>query len=62
MDKLYNERTMELNDKKIMEALSSATKDYEDGSIIECCDTLIEIVWAIQEYMKDNELWRRRDG
>lgn len=55
MDKLYNERTRELNDKKIMEALSSATKDYEDGSIIECCDTLIEIVWAIQEYMKDND-------
>lgn len=55
MAKLYNERTKELNDKAIMVALASATKDYEDGSIIECCDTLIEIVWAIQEYLKDND-------
>ena len=55
MAKLYNEHTKELNDKAIMVALASATKDYEDGSIIECCDTLIEIVWAIQEYMKDND-------
>ena len=55
MAKLYNERTKELNDKAIMGALASATKDYEDGSIIECCDALIEIVWAIQEYMKDND-------
>lgn len=54
MDKLYNERTKELNDKKIMEALSSATKDYEDGAIIECQDILIDIVNAITQFTQDN--------
>lgn len=54
MDKLYNERTKELNDKTIMEALSSATKDYEDGAIIECQDILIGIVNAITQFTQDN--------
>ena len=54
MAKLYNERTKELNDKAIMVALASATKDYEDGSIIECQDILIDIVNAITQFTQDN--------
>ena len=54
MAKLYNERTKELNDKAIMVALASATKDYEDGEIIECYDTLLDVIAAIQDFTNDN--------
>ena len=40
----------ELKDKKIMEALLQATKDYENGAIAEARDTLVDIVNAIDEF------------
>lgn len=44
----------ELKDKEIIEALKQATKDYEDGAIWEARDTLVDIVWAIDEFSKEN--------
>ena len=43
-----------LNDKKIIEALKDAIKDYEDGAIIECRDTLQDVVDSINEF-EDNQ-------
>lgn len=50
--KFYNEKTKELADTQIIAALKSAIKDYEDGAIIECENTLIDIVNAIREFDK----------
>lgn len=50
--KYYNEKTKELADTEIIAALKSAIKDYEDGAIIECENTLIDIVNAIREFDK----------
>ena len=41
----------ELYDSKIIEALKVATKDYENGAICECADTLREIVYAVDSYV-----------
>ena len=40
----------ELKDKKIIEALKAAVKQYENGEIAEVRDTLEEIVEAINEF------------
>ena len=40
----------ELQDKRILTALQTAARDYENGEIIEVRDLLIDIVAAIDEY------------
>ena len=51
----YNDKTKELDDIAVVNGLENAIKDYEDGAIIECVDTLITIINAIQEWDRDNE-------
>lgn len=43
----------ELDDRKIIETLLRAAKEYEDGAIADVRDTLVEIVNAIDEF-EDN--------
>ena len=43
----------ELKDKEIIRALKQATKDYEDGSIWETRNTLVDIVRAIDEFSEE---------
>lgn len=51
----YNERTKQLKDKKITEALLRAALDYESGAIIEVRDTLYDIVEAIDAFVTQEE-------
>ena len=53
MSKFY--RKGELQDKKIVEALEQAAKDYENGEILEVKGVLIEIINAITEFEQDYE-------
>ena len=43
-------RNGELQDKKIIKALTQAAKDYENGEIAEVRDLLADIVNAIDEF------------
>lgn len=43
-------RNGELQDKKIIKALTQATKDYENGAILETRDLLLDICVAINEF------------
>ena len=51
--KFYNNKTKELNDKEILNALEEAYKDYENGAISECRLTLNQISRAIFEFEQD---------
>ena len=42
-----------LNDKLVKDMLTSATKSFQDGEIIEARDTLIEIVEAIDDFDRE---------
>lgn len=44
-----------LEDEKILNALDSARKDYEDGAIVECMDTIAEIYNALALFTKQEE-------
>lgn len=44
----------ELEDQKICDALCKASNDYENGEIIEVRDLLMEIVNAIDDFIKQN--------
>lgn len=46
----YNERTKELKDKKILDALEKAKTMYENGEIAEVEDILVDIVNAIDAF------------
>lgn len=52
----YNEKTKELDDISVVNGLESATKDFKDGAIIECRDTLIAIINAIYDWEQENAL------
>lgn len=54
--KYYNLRENELQDDKIIQALINAIHDYENGAIIEVRDELANIVYAITEFEKMDEL------
>ncbi len=41
---------VELNDKKNIELIKQALKDYENGAIIEARDALAEVVENIDDY------------
>lgn len=43
----------ELKDSKIIKALSEATENYKDGAIVETRNLLIDIIWAIDEFIKN---------
>lgn len=51
----YNDKTKELDDIAVVNGLENAIKDYKDGAILECVDTLITIINAIREWERDNE-------
>ena len=53
--RFYNENKRELKDGKIIAALKQALKDYEDGAIIECRDTISDIEDAINAFEDDQE-------
>ena len=55
-NKFYNEKEKELNDNAIINALTDAITDYENGAIIEVQDVLIEIVNAISDFDKAQEV------
>lgn len=44
-----------LEDRKIVDALRSARKDFEDGAIVECMDTIAEIYNALALFTKQEE-------
>lgn len=48
--RFYNEKTKELKDAKIVEALQQAAIDYENGEIAEVRDLLADIVRNIDEF------------
>ena len=49
-NRFINAAGTELNDDKIIKALTQAAKDYEDGAISEVRDVLADIVEAIDEF------------
>ena len=51
----YNGKTKGLNDISVVNGLENAIKDFKDGAIVECVDTLITIINAIREWERDNE-------
>ena len=52
--KYYDHKKNELKDKKILEALARAARDYENGAILEARDELADIVNAIDEFDAHN--------
>lgn len=54
--KYYDLLKNELQDDEIIQTLINAIRDYEDGAIIEVRDELANIVYAITEFEKMNEL------
>ena len=48
--KYFDNKTKELNDEDIIEGLESALRDYKDGTILECRDTLNAISKAITRF------------
>ena len=44
----------ELQDKKIVDSIYMAAKEYENGEILETKDRLLEIIAAIDEWSEDN--------
>jgi len=44
----------ELQDKKIVDSIYIAAKEYENGEILEVKDRLLEIIAAIDEWSEDN--------
>lgn len=54
MKDLYNNKTLELNDEEVLKALREAVKEYENGEIVECYDTLIMVEAAIHCFIMDN--------
>ena len=55
MKKYYNQKTKELNDKKIVSDLRKLADDYENGEIIEVRDALLDIVIAINDFSDDEK-------
>lgn len=49
----YNPKTKELDDRAIIKALKEAQSDYKCGAIIECRDTLWEIIKAINKFERE---------
>ena len=49
----YNEKTKELSDEEIMDALKQAMDDYENGAIVEVRDELATIINAIDAFISD---------
>ena len=54
--KFYNAKEKTLDYYGVIEALKEASKDYQDGAIIECRDTLREIADAIDAFAKDYDI------
>lgn len=51
--RFYNEKTKELEDAKIINALQQAAIDYKNGEIAEVRELLTEIVLSIDEFEKN---------
>ena len=43
-----------LNDETVLSAIEHVRKDYEDGAIIEAHDSLLEVIKAIYDFVKEN--------
>lgn len=56
MDKksLYDDYNEVLNDEEVLKALREAVKEYENGEIVECYDTLLMVEAAIHCFIMDN--------
>lgn len=51
--RFYNEKTRELKDAKIVEALQRAAIDYKNGEIAEVRDLLADIIRNIDEFERN---------
>ena len=43
-----------LNDEAVLSAIDRARRDYEDGAIIEAHDALLEVINAIDDFVKES--------
>ena len=50
MNKYYDSKNDELNDKQIIEDLKEAIDMYENGEILEVRDLLLDIINSIDEF------------
>lgn len=51
----YIKRTkdgLELKDRLVTEAIAAAMVDYQNGAIVEACDTLTDVVNDLREFIK----------
>ena len=51
--KYYNEKTKELDDNRILRDIRCAATLFEDGSIIESRDVMVDIINAIDAFTSD---------
>lgn len=58
MIKLYSRKTKELNGEGVMQAIKDALEDYENGDLLDCKNTLLCVVVAIDAYLQS----RRADN
>lgn len=55
MSLYYNSKIHQLNDGKILKALTKSLIDFEYGCIIEVKDSLTEIVNSLNEFIENEE-------
>lgn len=51
--KYYNSHTQELDHQGIIKAIKIAGENYKRGYVIECHDSLKEVITAIEQCMED---------